>query len=136
MDAREARRLKIARGVVRRMTDPRFRDSLTPDADGGRPVVVCLADDTVAYMFEMARAAGPVANVIVTTAGGGMGVVTLTAEHGDGAAPVSDEDHCPVHPDTHVDMLMTYLRRQEGPVRCVVTAPDYELGLLKELAGS
>lgn len=35
MDAREARRLKITRGVVRRMTDPRFRDSLTPDADGG-----------------------------------------------------------------------------------------------------
>ncbi len=133
MDAREASRLQLARRVVRLMADPTFRQGLARTSAGDRPVVVSLPDDTVSYMFEMARAAGPVANVI-TVVNEGFAVLGMTADVHEVAPMSADEHDCPVHPDTHVDMLVTYLRRRAKPVRCFVVAPDYEFGLVREMA--
>ncbi len=136
MDAREAERLKLARQVVRWMADPQFREVLAATDTGERPVVVTLPDDTVQHMFELARAAGHVVNVVTLLEGRRLSLLSMFADGTNApVAPVAEED-CPVHPDTHVDMLLTYLRRCDDPVRCFVVGPDYQFGPVHELADS
>ncbi len=136
MDAREADRLKLARQVVRWRTEPRFRELLAATSTGERPVVVALPDDTVQHMFELARAAGQVVNVVTLLEGGRLALISMFAEEDAAATSLAEQD-CPVHPDTHVDMLLTYLRRRQAPVRCFVAGPDYQFGPgVRELADS
>ena len=129
MDGREARRRSVARQVMKLQRVPHFRDALAVAADGSRPVVIALADDTVESMFRLVAAAGGTATVVAPGLGGVLDIIPVKpdTEHG----PITDDD-CPLHPDTHVDMLVTYLRRQDRPVRCDVVARDYGFGVVQE----
>ncbi len=113
---------------------PRFREALVTAEDGTRPIVIALLDDTVQRAFRLVDAAGGTATLI---APGGLDdtweLIPVTPDKD--SAPVAD-DECPLHPNTHVDMLITYLRRQDQPVRCNVVAPDHGLGIVQEFAGA
>lgn len=133
MTDREKARRDLARKVTAWMARPEFREKLLVAPNGTRPVVVCLPDDTVGHMFTLAAVAGSTANVLVPS-GQGLGIIGITPDP-PGPVPTDDED-CPVHPDTHVDMLVTYLRRRGRPTHCHIVAPRYEFGLVDELAES
>lgn len=133
MSSRDIERVRLARQVTTWLREPAFREGLIVGADGSRPVVPCLPDDSVEHMFSLVEAAGGTASVVVRLPEGRFGVVGVDrGEHGSRPA---DEADCPVHPDTHVDMLVTYLRRHSGPTHCRVVAPDYAFALVKEVAG-
>ena len=133
MDARDMERTKLARQVARLLLDADFRGALVVrDEAGERPIVVVLADDTVKSMFARVDNAGGSANVLAKI-DGRIAIISVFDEHSPNGVHVPEEDHCPVSPDTHVDMLVTYLKRQPGPVRCQVVAPDHEFHLVREL---
>jgi hypothetical protein len=127
MDASDARRREITRQVLKLKRAPNFQDCLVVAPDGSRPIVIALPNDTVAAVFKVLDAAGGIGTVVVEGPGGSFDLIPV-GEAVDGEAV----DDCPVHPDTHVDMLVTYLRRQRRPVRCELVAPDHGFGLVRE----
>lgn len=96
--------------------------------------MVALPDDTVKDMFALVSKAGGIATVV--TSGGPEFLDLIRVSTGGAPAQQVSEEHCPVHPDTHVDMLVTYLRRQSGPVRCELVAPNFEFDLIREMVAS
>lgn len=134
MGDRDSSRREVARQVMKHQRRADFRSVLAVAADGSRPIVVALPDDTVASMFVLVAAAGGTATVAVPVAGAEHGTLDLIPVAPDHMTEDLGEDGCPVHPDTHVDMLVTYLRRQKRPVRCQLVAPEYGFGPSKAYA--
>lgn len=87
----------------------------------------CPSDDSVEHVFSFVEAAVGTASVIVRRPEGGFG-------NPPGVLPADEADsRCPVRPDTHVDMLVTCLRRHAGPTHCRVVALNHSSVLVKEL---
>ncbi len=131
MDAKDERRREVARQVIKLKRSARFHAALVTAADGSRPVVIALPDDTVERVFRIVDAAGGTATVVAPgMERGTWDLIPVTSDDDQRVA----EDDCPLHPDTHIDMLVTYLRRLDRPVTCKVVAPDHGFGVVREFA--
>lgn len=101
------------------------------DAEGGAPMLVALPGDTMSAVFRRLNARYPDGANVVTEANNEVVLIVFdrVTAHLMTAEPVED---CPVHPDTHLSMLVAYLREHGAKIRCYEEAPDFELMLLPE----
>jgi hypothetical protein len=133
MEVRDRARVQLTREVVRRLLDADFRSSLPEVAAGhDRKIIVVLPDDTVEYVFDRVAKVGGTASVLVGM-NGRIGVFECAGEVPGTTAAQGEEEDCPVHPDTQADMLVTYLKRKSGFVRCKLLEPDHAFHFVTEV---
>lgn len=131
MDARERARLE----VVRRATDSlRFRDFRTSlrddDGSGETAILAALYDDPISIFFNVAEDLGT-GFLVTSTPTGGLAILHFTPSQND-AVSTPDEDECPLHPDSEVGMLVEYVSKVRGPVRCSLYCPECDIELVDE----
>jgi hypothetical protein len=125
MDDREQARLGLTRAVVRDLRTPEFRASLhVVDELGRKPIVGCLPDDTVEWVFARVRELGGDATVVMGTAVAPGVFQREFMVVTKGIAAEADPEPCGVHPHSEVGLLMAYLREHGGRVQCQMLAPD------------
>jgi hypothetical protein len=112
MDEREQERLRLTREVGRLLLHRSFRDALPPlRADGSRPFIVGMPDDTMGQIAAHVAALGGDAHLLVMTptrTPGAERVQVLRVTEGEGK-PLGDLDEsceAPVSEDSTLAMLM------------------------------
>jgi hypothetical protein len=115
-------RLALTSRLFKILRSPDFRHAYNkPGPSGHHQYLAALPDDPMRIVFDHLRT-HPGQNYMVVPVpseeGEGISVVSLEVESSPSLS-VDDEANCPVHPETTVGMLLTFLRtRNGGPLLC------------------
>lgn len=131
-----AERLRVTRAVMKALGHHDFRSQLAYFG-GGRevPIVVALPGERMADLF--ARLTQSEDHVVLATImpfgdHAHLELVSIQRAAEGNEALEAGEDECPLHQDTTVAMLLTYLQALRKPVRCHLLSPDVTLEILTD----
>ena len=134
MKASQKERLEVGREVMKALRHRDFRNSLSrTNADGEHPIIVALPDDRMSQIFEQVRGLGDVAYIGIRGLDGDIEFISMAPACDESTASTAEvADECPIHGDTSVGMLVTYLRAHRGPLRCREVEPGVTMELVAD----
>lgn len=109
-----------------------FRSDASETSGSGEHVIVpALPDDTMGQFFDQLRdAAGTI--YVATLEGDEVALVSLSPSPAPKHAAPSDDDICPVHRQSELMMVISYLRERRTPLRCYEVPPGVMLELVDD----
>jgi hypothetical protein len=124
-------RLAVAHEVLQAVRHGDFRSELSETIRSGEHVIVpALADDPMGSFFDKLRVANGTIYIAVREKEG-LAVLSMSPARPPRHA-VFTPDECPIHRDTHLDMLIGYLRATRGPVTCYEASPGVMVELVDD----
>jgi hypothetical protein len=115
VDARSRERLKVAQVILKALRGQDFRGAAQKtDAQGQHVIIPALVDDPMGQFFEDFRQADGTV-YIATVDDGTITVLSVSPTHQPRhAVPVPDP--CPMHAETELGMVISYLRVHRAPI--------------------
>jgi hypothetical protein len=131
VDDRSRMRLAVAHEVLQAVRRGDFRSELGETIRSGEHVIVpALPDDPMGGFFDKLRAANGTIYIAVLEEVG-LAVLSMSPARPPRHA-VSAPDDCPIHRDSHLQMIIDYLRATRGPLTCYEASPSVMVELVDE----
>ena len=131
MDDRSRMRLAVAHEVLQALRHGDFRSDLGETIRSGEHVIVpALPDDPMGSFFDKLRAADGTIYIAVREEDG-LAVLSMSPARPPRHA-VPSPDQCPIHRDTHLQMIIGYLRATRGPLTCYEASPGVMVELVDD----
>lgn len=131
MDDRSRMRLAVAHEVLRAVRQGDFRNELGETIRSGEHVIVpALPDDPMGGFFDKLNATDGTIYIAVLEEDG-LAVLSMSPARPPRHAAPSPDD-CPVHRNTHLQMIINYLRVTPGPLTCYEAEPGVMMELVDE----
>jgi hypothetical protein len=131
VDDRSRMRLAVAHEVLQAVRHGDFRNDLGETIRSGEHMIVpALHDDPMSGFFDKLRAAHGTIYIAVREEDGLAVLSMSTARPPRHAVPAPDD--CPIHPDTHLQMIINYLRATHGPLTCYEASPGVMVELVDD----
>jgi hypothetical protein len=117
--------------VLQALRNGDFRNELSETIRSGEHVIVpALPDDPVAGFFDKLRQADGTIYIAVRQETG-LAVLSMSPARPPRHA-ASAPDSFPIHPDTHLDMIIQYLQVTPGPITCYEATPGVMVELVDQ----
>jgi hypothetical protein len=134
VNPKDRKRLNITHSLLQAVRSKEFRDATAETTRRGEHVVTsALPDDTMAGLFEQVRTIdGPLHVAVPDGDGFELFVMEPYARPRHAYSQAAEQDRCPISPDTHVGMVLEYLRVRGAPIFCYEASPNVAFKLIDE----
>jgi hypothetical protein len=134
VDARDRQRLAVAHRILGAVRQKNFRDDTLSTKDGDHVFVPALPDDTMARLFDQLRNTDGPLHVFVPE-GDELTIFVMAPHTPPKHASRRSDSYCPVSPESHVSMVLQYMRLKGGRILCREETPEISMQLVEADTG-